>query len=161
VPIILYLHTHRFTLHRIDVLINSHSWSSLVNIRRSYKSVEQQVTQLVLLLSWHHVISQQDILIRWIPYMYIHTHHINLFAHSHPCSISIFITSLYKRGRTTNLVINTSVHIELISLITCEYIVLFKMCELRNGFPYAPCWYDVPVIAQDNFKHYRQFKETW
>jgi hypothetical protein len=64
-----------------------------------------------------------------------------------------------KRGRTTNLVINTSVHIELISLITCDYIVLFKMCELRNGFPYSPCWYDVPVTAQDNSKHYRKFKE--
>jgi len=57
-------------------------------------------------------------------------------------------------------VINTSVHIELISLITCEYIVLFKMCDLRNGFPYTPCWYDVPVTTQDNFKYYRQFKET-
>ena len=52
-----------------------------------------------------------------------------------------------------------SVPIELISPITCEHIVLFKMCELRNGFPYTPCWYDVPVIAQDNFKHYRQFKK--
>jgi hypothetical protein len=71
-----------------------------------------------------------------------------------------FITSLYKGGRTTNLVINMSVHTELISLITCEYIVLFKICELRNRFPYAPYWYDVPVTAQDNFKHYRQFKET-
>jgi hypothetical protein len=157
VPIILYFHTHRFTLHRIDILINSHSSSSLVNITRSYKSVEQQVTQLVISLSWPHVISQHDILIRWIPHMYMHTYHINLFTHLHPCSISIFITRLYKRGRTTNLVINTSIHIELISLITCEYIVLFKMCELRNGFPYAPYWYDVPVTAQDNSKHYRKF----
>jgi hypothetical protein len=147
VPIILYFHTHRFTLHRIDILINSHSCSSLVSIMRSYKSVEQQVTQLVLSLSWPNLISQHDILIRWIPHMYIHTHHTNFFAHSDPCSILIFITSLYKRGRTTNLVINTSVHIELISLITCEYIVLFKMWELRNGFPYTPCWYDAPVTT--------------
>jgi len=57
-------------------------------------------------------------------------------------------------------VINTSVYIELISLITCEYIVLFKLCELGNGFPYTLCWYDVPVTTQDNFKYYRQFKET-
>ena len=152
-PIILYF-------HRIDILINLHSCSSLVNITRSYKSVKQQVTQLVLSLSWPRVISQHDFLIWWIPHMYFHTHHINLFAHSHPCSISIFITSLYKRDQTTNLVINTSVHIELISLITCEYIVLFKMCELRNRFPYTPCWYDVLVTTQNNFKHYRQFKET-
>ena len=152
-PIILYF-------HRIDILINLHSCSSLVNITRSYKSVEQQVTQLVLSLSWPRVISRHDLLIWWIPHMYFHTHHINLFAHSHPCSISIFITSLYKRGQTTNLVINTFVHIELISLITCEYIVLFQMCELRNGFPYTPCWYDVLVTTQNNFKHYRQFKET-
>jgi len=46
--------------------------------------------------------------------------------------------------------INTSVHTELISPITCEYIVLFKMCELRNKLPYAPCWYDVLVTAQGN-----------
>jgi len=152
-PIILYFHTHKFTLHRINILINPHSCSSLINITRSYKSVEQQVTQLVLSLSWSHVISQHDILIWWIPHTHTRArahkraHHINLFAHSHPCSVSIFITSLYKRGRTTNLVINTSIHIKLISLITCEYIVLFKMCELRNEFPYTPCWYDVPVTT--------------
>jgi hypothetical protein len=58
-------------------------------------------------------------------------------------------------------VINMFVHIELISLITCEYIVLFKMCELQNGFPYAPCWYDVHVTTQDNSKHYRKFKEIY
>jgi len=48
-----------------------------------------------------------------------------------------FITSLYKKGRTTNWVINT--------------------CELRNEFPYVPCWNDVPITTQGNFKHYRQF----
>jgi hypothetical protein len=47
-----------------------------------------------------------------------------------------------------------SVHTELISLITYDYIVLFKMCEQRNGFPYALYWYDVPVTTQGNFKHY-------
>jgi hypothetical protein len=50
-PILLYFHTHRFTLHHIDILTNSHSYSSLANITSSYKSAEQQVTQLVLLLS--------------------------------------------------------------------------------------------------------------
>ena len=32
------------------------------------------------------------------------------------------------------------------------------MYEPQSGFPYAPCWYDVPVTTQGNFKHYRQFK---
>ena len=32
------------------------------------------------------------------------------------------------------------------------------MSEPRNGFPYAPCWYDVPVKTQGNLKRYRQFK---
>ena len=36
---------------------------------------------------------------------------------------------------------------------------MFSKCEPQNEFPYAPCWYDVPVTTQDNFKHYRQFKE--
>ena len=127
-PIILNFHTHRFTLHHIDILINSHSYYSLVIITSSYKRAERQVIQLVLSLSWPHVISQHNILIKRI------------------------------RGRMINWAINTSVHIELISPITCEYIILFKMCEPQNGFPDAPYWYDVPVIAQSNFKHYRQFK---
>jgi hypothetical protein len=58
----------------------------------------------------------------------------------------------------TNWTINTFVYTELISPITCEYIVLFKMCEPQNGFPYASCWYDVAITTQDNFKHYKQFK---
>jgi hypothetical protein len=33
------------------------------------------------------------------------------------------------------------------------------MSEPWNGFPYALCWYDVLVIAQGNFKHYRQLKK--
>jgi hypothetical protein len=56
--------------------------------------------------------------------------------------------------------INMSVHAELISPITCEYIFIFKMCEPRNELPYAPYWYDILVTAQGNFKHYRQFKKT-
>ena len=32
------------------------------------------------------------------------------------------------------------------------------MYEPQNRFPYAPCWYDIHVIEQGNFKHYRQFK---
>ena len=52
-----------------------------------------------------------------------------------------------------------SVHVELISPIICEYIILFEMCEPRNEFPYAPYWYDIPVTTQGNFKHYRPFKK--
>jgi len=42
-----------------------------------------------------------------------------------------FITSVYKRGQTTNWVINTSVHTELISPVTCEYIFFskYESCE--------------------------------
>jgi hypothetical protein len=35
---------------------------------------------------------------------------------------------------------------------------IYKMCEPQNGFPYAPCWYDIPITTQGNFKYYKQFK---
>ena len=86
------------------------------------------------MLSWPYVISQYNNLVRRIQHAYIHTCHIYMFAYTHPCPISIFHYSLYKRGRTTNWVINTSIHTKLISPITCEYIFFSKYVSRETDF---------------------------
>jgi len=58
--------------------------------------------------------------------MYIHTHHINLFVIHIRVSFQLFITRLYKRGRTTNWVIDTFIHAKLISPITPVLLLIFR-----------------------------------
>jgi len=68
-------------------------------------------------------------------YIYRHTSYQLVRTFTSMFHFNFSLLDFTKRGRTTNLVINTSVHIELISLITCEYIVLSKCVSCETDFP--------------------------
>jgi hypothetical protein len=90
--------------------------------------------------------------------MYIHTHHIHMFAHSHPCSISIFSLLVCTKGVGWLIEWLTRLFSQNSYTHNMRIYSSFQNVWAANRFPYAPCLYVVPVTAQDNFKHYRQIK---